>query len=1187
MKSISFFPLLISLLFRTVCAGETVHPLAQARFDRGPLDSAMTFGYVTLMLQPTDAQQAALDRLLQEQQDRSSPNYHRWLTPEQFGERFGATAGDYAGLASWLESQGLHIEGRARARNWVAFSGSLAAVQGAFRTEIHRYVVNGVEHFANATELKFPAAFAGMIAGVRGLNDFWKTEDVRPQYTSPNGATQLSPADWAAIYDVAPLYSMGIDGSGQRIVIVGRSDFNQSYFDSFRRTFGLPPSTVEQHLIGPDPGITNAANEGALDTEWSGAIAPKATIVYVYAGNFNDAAQGAVDQNLGTVMSESFGNCEPNTSSGLRSIAQQANAQGITWLASSGDSGGASCDPHGFFGTTGNDSLATGGLAVNNPAGFPEVTAVGGTQFNEGGGQYWPGGTATSYIPEVVWNETGSGGLLASGGGASIYYPKPAWQVGPGVPDDNARDLPDISFSAAGNHDPYAVFNSNGQRATGGTSASSPSFAGVLALLNQYVVASGIQQQPGLGNINPQLYRMAQTTTNVFHDITEGNNMVPCAQGSKDCTTGMLGFSAGPGYDQATGLGSLDVYNFVTQWSGSAASTTSVAASSDSIAFGDSVQLTATVTGSGGVVPTGSVTFTAGHTSLGTAALQNVDGAAMATLTASGPVLPAGTAVITATYNGDATFNGSSGSVSVAVAAPTSRGSFVTLSISPNPAKAGQSVKVTLTEEAGVPTTVTGWTINGRDDTSLLAQDFGGTSLPAFGTLFSVIQTVGSAPFPATRAYAFTGQDADGRQWTATGTLTLVGTASPQLLLSSVPDVVQQNPATDASCQWWQQLLLQDQDGLAVQLTRLLVGGADWTSQITSLFGTNRMAPWGSLQATVCWPTGDAPQAVALDGVDQNGDPVRATLGATSQFTGPASNPATMSVAPATVTMTPDSTGKASASIALSFSDGGPVTWTASVFPANQTTSWLTLATDSAQLILTAARTTLAAGVYNATVVIQAVNTIPQVIEAPVVFVVGTASGARISGVSNAFSYQPAFAPGMMLDVAGSQLAPTQTGLQASGVPLPLRMLGVSATVNGVPAPLYYVSDSQVNVQIPYETGAGPAVLGINNNGNVASYVFNVAASGPGIFADANGAILPLSTGQAGDTVALYVTGDGAVSPLLDTGASPFSATPLALLPKTILPVGVTVGGVAAQTTVVGVTPGLAGVTQVNFIVPD
>jgi subtilase family serine protease len=262
---------------------------------------------------------------------------------------------------------------------------------------------------------------------------------------------------------------------------------------------------------------------------------------------------------------------EPNGVADNRAIALQANAQGITWLASSGDSGPAGCDPHGIFGSSGGVPASLG-LAVSIPASFPEV-AVGGTEFNEAGGQYWrssnnaDGGSAISYIPEMVWNDTAAGGgLLASGGGASIYFVKPAWQMGPGVPDDSARDIPDISFNASGYHDGYTVVNANGQRVTGGTSASSPTFAGVVALLNQYVVMKGFQSQPGLGNINADLYRLARTTTNVFHDITQGDAMVPCIQGSSDCTTGSYGFTAGPGYDLATGLGSLDVANFITTW---------------------------------------------------------------------------------------------------------------------------------------------------------------------------------------------------------------------------------------------------------------------------------------------------------------------------------------------------------------------------------------------------------------------------------------------------------------------------------------------------------------------------------------------------------------------------------------------------------------------------------------------
>jgi uncharacterized protein (TIGR03437 family) len=228
----------------------------------------------------------------------------------------------------------------------------------------------------------------------------------------------------------------------------------------------------------------------------------------------------------------------------------------------------------------------------------------------------------------------------------------------------------------------------------------------------------------------------------------------------------------------------------------------------------------------------------------------------------------------------------------------------------------------------------------------------------------------------------------------------------------------------------------------------------------------------------------------------------------------------------------------------------------------------------------------LSPGVYNATLLIQAADAVPQFLEVPVLFKVGS-SGAAISGVSNGASFQPAFAPGMILSVFGTQLAPsTQT---ASSLPLPLTLAGVSASVNGVPAPLYFVSPGQINLQVPYETGAGTAVLGVNNNGTVASSTFPVSAAAPGTFTDPNhpGALVPFSTGKRGDTLLAFITGDGLVSPMLATGASPFIATPFSLLPQPLLPVGVTVGGVPARIAFSGVAPGLAGATQINFVIPD
>jgi uncharacterized protein (TIGR03437 family) len=1174
----------------------SLHAKAQSRYDQGRVEGSLPIPFVTLTMKPSAAQQAALERLLEDQQDRSSPNYRRWLTPEEFGDSFGLASNDYAAIRVWLESHHLRIEQVARARNWMTFSGAARDVEKAFHTEIHRYLINGESHIANASYVSVPAALQGII-DIRGLDDFWRLPRAAvPENTSASGVHQLAPGDWATIYDVSPLYAMGIDGTGQRIGILGRSDMNQSYIDQFRSQFALPPTTIEKHLVGPDPGITNAAGEAALDLEWSGAIARGATIVYIYSGNFNDSAQAAIDQNLASVISESFGTCEPQGGVGSRLMAQQANAQGITWVASSGDSGAAGCDPHGFFNTTGNATTVSDGSAVSIPASFPEVTAVGGTQFNEVGAAYWAasnganGGSALSYIPEVVWNETGAGGLLASGGGASLYFPKPAWQAGPGVPSDNFRDVPDIAFSAAGNHDPYIVVNANGQRATGGTSAGAPSFAGVVALLNHYLVSQGAPTQPGLANINADLYRLARTTTGIFHDITQGDNIVPCAAGSPGCVNGGMGVAAGPGYDLATGLGSIDVYNLVTQWNTSAARTTvSLTASPAAIAFGGSTQLTAVVSpaASSTTTPSGTVMFTAGRAVLGTASLVNVAGVAMATLSVGGNSLPAGNANVTASYAGDANFGASSGSAMVAVSAGPEHSS-VSVNITPNPAHEGQFITVTLREEAGVATTITGWTINGNDDFSLFAPDFGGTSLPPFGTLSATITSARPANLPSPRVYVFTGQDADGRNWSQQYTLSLEGPLqTPGISMLSAPATVQQNPSADPACQWSQQLIVQENLGFGVQLTRLLAGGVDWTPRMQQLFGSTRLAALGMLQARVCWPgpTAPPPTQFEVDGTDETGVPVSSTFQAS--YTGAVASASALAAAQSSMTLRAD-TGPTAAGGNLTVNFAGTGGLNLSVLPANRSTSWIAASaqTSSHQVTLQASAAGLAPGVYSVTLLIQAADAVPQFVEVPVVFLVGASSSTAIDHIANGASFQPAFAPGMVLSVFGSQLAPSVQTVSAP--PLPATLAGVSATVNGIPASFYYASPSQLNIQIPYEAGSGPAVLGVNNNGQVASFLFTIAPAAPGIFSDYShgGALVPFSSGKRGDTLMLFMTGEGQVSPALANGATPFVSTLIGLLPEPVLPVAVTVGGVPAQILFAGVPSGLTGASQINFTIP-
>jgi subtilase family serine protease len=275
----------------------------------------------------------------------------------------------------------------------------------------------------------------------------------------------LAPDDVAVIYDLNPLYGGGFDGTGLRIVIPGQSRVDLTDINSFRSVFHLSPNTPQTVLAGADPGtVPDALGEADLDLEWAGAVARGATLIYVYSTDVVVATQCAINQNLAPIISWSYGSCEVQNSPGarqfFRSLAQQAAAQGITWVASSGDSGPADCDAHGDP----SHPIATQGISASLPASVPEVTGVGGTRFNEGGGNYWNSsngansGSALSYIPETSWNDSAiDGALSASGGGASIAFAKPVWQSAPGVPNDGARDVPDVSLSASGDHDGYAV----------------------------------------------------------------------------------------------------------------------------------------------------------------------------------------------------------------------------------------------------------------------------------------------------------------------------------------------------------------------------------------------------------------------------------------------------------------------------------------------------------------------------------------------------------------------------------------------------------------------------------------------------------------------------------------------------------------------------------------------------------
>jgi subtilase family serine protease len=569
------------------------NPRARPEFDRGPVDASLHLDGITLNFKPTPAQQSALQQLLQQQQNPASANYHRWLQPEQFADRFGLSPADLAKVAAWAESQGFRVEYQAHTRTFLRLSGSAAQVQNAFHLELRRYQVDGDTHFANASDPSIPAALEPLVSAIRGLDDFYPKPPHRialpkPDYTEPNGTTHLIvPADLWTIYDMNPLLNAGYNGTGQKLVIVGQSNIDLTDDRLFRSGLGLPANDPQIVLGGSDPGtVASQQLEIDLDLEWAGGIAPNATIIYVYTTSADVAVQYAVDNNLAPVIASSYTECEQlvmgSAIAAVETLAQQANALGITWLAASGDQGAAACD------TAPGVTTAINGLAVNVPASVPEVTGVGGTTFTDVAAGYWnlnnnpvTDASALGYIPEVAWNDTAVAGQLnASGGGASALYPKPSWQTGLGVPNDGARDVPDLAFAASPNHDGYVyVYQGAVQSlATGGTSASTAVFAGMMALLNNYLagnhadlsrsvcVACVVQATTGLGNINPTLYRLSHSSATAFHDITSGSNIVPCALNTPDCTNSNMGWTAGPGYDEVTGLGSIDLANLASQW---------------------------------------------------------------------------------------------------------------------------------------------------------------------------------------------------------------------------------------------------------------------------------------------------------------------------------------------------------------------------------------------------------------------------------------------------------------------------------------------------------------------------------------------------------------------------------------------------------------------------------------------
>ena len=487
-----------------------VHPWARPQFDRGAAPETLS-GHMLLVLRRSPEQETALHTYLASQQDPHSANYHKWLTPEAFGKRFGVADSDVQSVSSYLSSKGMRVGRVYGSHMAVEVEATAGQIRSGFQTEIHAYSVGGKTYYANSTNPKIPSALSRVVAGFASLNNFHAeggsgagtpatlnaaTHTLKPLYTitATNPDTYgVSPADLAVIYGIPATTGQGAGGRNVNIGIVGDSDINVQYITNYRNIFGLnpatnPPTVPTVVVDGNDPGVNGDAYIAYKQIELVSAVAPNANIYY-YTSATTDYDSGiyfalirAVEDNQVQVLLNGFQECESAIGSGamelVNDVAEEAAALGMTFVSASGNSGSAGCA---IPGTSG--SLAGATYAVNGFASSPYLTAVGGTDFYYGTDaitNYWSTTNGTGYLSvnttstgkfkngtfqEQAWNDsyatsnavTGTSVQMAGGGGVSTVgldgtskpQPQPSYQSGKvnGI-STTARVIPDVSFFA-------------------------------------------------------------------------------------------------------------------------------------------------------------------------------------------------------------------------------------------------------------------------------------------------------------------------------------------------------------------------------------------------------------------------------------------------------------------------------------------------------------------------------------------------------------------------------------------------------------------------------------------------------------------------------------------------------------------------------------------------------------------
>ncbi len=684
---------------------------------------ALHMEHLQLVLTPSPDRRAAAKALIASLHTPGDPQFRHWLTPEQFGKAYGVEDADIATVTRWLGSKGLTVNGTTPGRTLIDFSGTVAQVQAAFHTQETMVKLGSETQMVNTGDIAVPAAMKEVVAGVMGLSSF----HAKPLYTAPvhatyDAATQtfhkdagahpdavifnggaergLVPGDFRTIYGANELIKSGITGAGITIALVEDGEMLRSEQAAFKRVFGLEQYGGTFSQINPKPAngknncfpaklsVYGESIETVLDAQYSAGIAPGANIVVAACADYTPQGGPATDNFFGgvfiaatneinaasgrpDVISASYGYGEAFTDAASKTAIdamwQQADAEGISVFVSTGDSGSNPSFNGGII-----SSVPT--VDANSFATSTSVTGVGGTDYSDIYDKlsgYFTGkndlvnGTATSYVPEIPWNESCGNAVV----GASIGYPtaekfclaqlkfdpngyyvtseagsggpssvdkKPDWQsLVYGAVNDTSRDLPDVSlFAGSYNFNTGAIICvsfapcdkkfTNGVILEGGTSLSSPMFAGIQALVDQSFVKAG--KAPDQGNAAPTLYAIAageygsatkpskagldncngslgraEASTCVFNNVQRGSIVTNCfytigdssspvvtpgcsgygtifgidvigltttaiGQTDPDFNSGDAAYSAKRGWSFANGLGSVNATNLAAAW---------------------------------------------------------------------------------------------------------------------------------------------------------------------------------------------------------------------------------------------------------------------------------------------------------------------------------------------------------------------------------------------------------------------------------------------------------------------------------------------------------------------------------------------------------------------------------------------------------------------------------------------